>query len=614
MLQFRMILLYFLLVLLVLSGVYYTLQDTKQAAYEGQIIPALASSRQSFESVTIQRTEKLKDLAKQLEETDIKVYLKVLNQYKPHIQEISDKARERFPRDARSSGASESVKEFVRQNAADDVQGFIGALNTDLRDLPLGIKQDKYLEILGKTLVSCMAEVDSWDVCFFKFTYIPLSQVVFPRLGMIYKDRMPQFFGLLDESGNTARVWIKNLESQIRGSEKLDIFLEALQYKKYRQENIPMLIPAVGELAQSPDTDLSTILVDGDQVYQILVHKVVGDNAQAVGYFLIGYTLDSGMAVNDVKNVMGLRPKLEDCMAAETTEGSKNAAVSPAACAREADLQDKGITYLLRNLQGTVELKGSSLPADEAEDIKRVASQSAEAWSFKSGTSTAMVADVPVDYLRDGQRMMAVLSVDTCKAMPWYFDALQALMIAGIVLFVIGGILMLWLLRAYKRPFEEIETAVHEVITGNLQARIPFEFSESLPKSLGQAIAIMRSVLLGEPLPEEQQQESLWGAQDSSPVTDDVSVAAPCHVDEPGETVPAKELEEPLAAYYARIYKDYCDILVAAGAAVDMDLPTFTESVKSTEKKLLDIYKCKGFRFKIEAREGRPNMVPFCIR
>jgi HAMP domain-containing protein len=459
-----------------------------------------------------------------------------------------------------------------------------------------------------------MAEVDAWDVCFFKFTYIPLSQVVFPRLGMIYKDRTPQFFGLLDESGKTARVWIKNLEAQIRGSENLDIFLESLQYKKYRQENIPMLIPAVGELAQSQETDLSTILVDNDQVYQILIHKILGDNSEAVGYFLIGYALDSGMAVYDVKQFMGLRPKLEECMADEISDGSKAGNISPATCAREAALQDRAVTYLLRNLQGSVELKGSSLPPEEAEDIKRVVSKSAEAWTFKSDTTTAMVADVPVDYLPNGQRLMAVLSVDTCKAMPWYFDALRALAIAGIVLFIIGGILMLWLLRAYKRPFEEIETAVHEVITGNAQARIPFEYGESLPRSLGQSISIMRSVLLGEPLPEEQQQETLWGAQDNSPVGDDVSVAAPCHVDEPGETVSAKELEEPLPVYYARIYKDYCDILVAAGAAVDMDLPAFTESVKSTEKKLLDIYKCKGFRFKIEAREGRPNMVPFCIR
>lgn len=613
MLHFRMVVLYFLLLVLVFVSVVYAMQGIRQEFYDSQLVPTISSARQSFEGLTVYRSDKLKELAKEMEQSDLKVYLDALSKHKTGILGVSAKTRERFPDGSRGSDqAQEAIKDFVKQNSEETIPGFLGLLNKGIRDLPAGITQEKYLEIMGKTLTSCMAEMEAWDVCYFKFTFIPLSLVVFPRLAMVYKEAMPQFFGLVDERGKTARVWIKNLEAQVTGSEQVDIYREALQYKKYRQENMDMLLPAISELSDSSERVISTIMVDSGTAYQVLVYKLqIGGNAEPVGYMLIGYALDDSAASKDVAYLMGLRPALEKCQDVRSSAENKRALISEASCARERDLQAGGVTYLTRNPQGTIDLVGSSLPPKDAEDLKRLVVKSKEAGMITEDYLTAMLVDVPVDYVRSGERMMAVLSMESCKAMAWYGSTIETLVLAWIILFIIGSILMLWLLRTYKRPFEEIDAAVHEVISGNTKANIPFEFSESLPRSMAQSIAVMRSVLLGEPLPEELQQSQEWAGQDGSPITDDVSSLAPCFVEEPQVTI-ERELSVPMEKHINDLYAQYSEFSKLSGDEPEMDLAAFGASIRKTEKKLTEIYSCGGFRFKMEFKDGKMVLIPLC--
>ena len=54
------------------------------------------------------------------------------------------------------------------------------------------------------------------------------------------------------------------------------------------------------------------------------------------------------------------------------------------------------------------------------------------------------------------------------------------------------------------QPFEKIDSGVHEVIGGNFDYQFPFDYSEELPSSMAQSLNLMVAVLLGKPLPEDE--------------------------------------------------------------------------------------------------------------
>ena len=181
--QMRAIVLFFLII----GGIVIVLLfhvDQERTAHQAQVLePSLKSAKRALEGLVAQRLTQLEDFAHDLERSDLAAYLDALHDFRGLIREVGNKRREAFPGLRGSTAAMEQkLKKFVQDAAGEEVDEFRASLGASIRDVPEGISREDYVGKLGDVLVSCMAEQEPWDVCYFKLTYLPLSLTIFEKL------------------------------------------------------------------------------------------------------------------------------------------------------------------------------------------------------------------------------------------------------------------------------------------------------------------------------------------------------------------------------------------------------------------------------------------------
>jgi hypothetical protein len=219
------------------------------------------------------------------------------------------------------------------------------------------------------------------------------------------------------------------------------------------------------------------------------------------------------------------------------------------------------------------------------------------------------LVEIGLDYTLPGERLTAVLSLDREDVEAGWSRLGQWNVGAGILLALLGTILLAWTLRSIRRPYEEIDAAVHGIILGDVHARIPFEFSEPQARSLGQSLSLMQSVLLGEPLPEEQEASSAWGRDLVIAAEEGSGGAASGH-----ETVREEDMTESRDAYFQRLFGEFVAARRALGENPStVSMGTFVERVVRTEMGLRKRLHCKAVRFRVEVKNGQVALVPIRV-
>ena len=619
--QLRAIILYFLIIGGIVLGLVSHIDSERTAHYAQDLEPKIQVAKRAYEGLVAQRLGELADFTRDVERSDLIAYLDALHDFRPVIRNVGNKRREAFPGMRGISAEMEArLRKFVLEEAGDEIASFRKALAATIREVPEGMSREEYIASLGDHLATCMAEQEPWDVCYVRLTLTPLVLTIFDKLEELYRDRLPQLFLLVDEDGQTGRIDIRNLSSQLRGNKEIDLFREFTQYKAHRIQNFDRYVPQIEALRTSDDSTASVLFSDGEKkTYLAVVHQLTGQGGETRGYVVAGFEVDEILAKQDTRIVMGVRPRLEGCeqyrFAGE--ENGDAPALSEEACEYEAGLQIGAVTYLYRSAAGTMEVRGSSLAGTGGEEIARMVSSNPGAPLVVSERYLVGPVEIGLDNARPGEGLVAVLSVDRKNATRFYDDICFWIILAGVLTFLVGVVLMIWMTRASRRPFEAIDAAVHEIISGNLDYQIPFHFHEELPNSLGQSLAVMRAVLLGEPLPEDKETDQSWAAGlivvgDDGPDGIDEDTGESLQV-EP-ETLREKDLKESRTEYYQRIYKEFLAAKRTLGEDISaITFASFVDRLVRTEKSLKDRFGCKSVRFRVELKNKQVALIPLRI-
>ncbi len=190
----------------------------------------------------------------------------------------------------------------------------------------------------------------------------------------------------------------------------------------------------------------------------------------------------------------------------------------------------------------------------------------------------------------------------------------------GGILFLIGVILFWMLIRNHTKPFEEIDKGIHEVINGNFDYEFPFNYNEELPSVMAQSLNLMNAVLLGKPLPEDE--DEAGGAWEGAAI-----VSSPTHTPprdgnggliietEPdGGEVPPDLMREPAETYYKRLYGSYRQTRTDAGTPDEViTYVRFVEQLVKSERELKGKLECKHVRFTVNNRDGKVVLTPIPV-
>ncbi|MFT5430919.1 MAG: hypothetical protein ACI9OJ_001598 [Myxococcota bacterium] len=346
----------------------------------------------------------------------------------------------------------------------------------------------------------------------------------------------------------------------------------------------------------------------------------------------IYYTLLSLRETGETEFLVGLVPVVDDdgtflgaVMAGESISGRMVEA--------EKALFEKDVTYILddKPLASTLdreEYKFTLASTKKANRLK-VHLVSNPTWLgisvpyYSDGAGTARSPDLEaagptfvggVAYGKKYQTLRVVLATERAS---WVgpLGTLQAVVpLFGFGIFVVGVILFWLLIRNHTKPYERIDAGIHEVINGNFDYEFPFDYSEELPSSMAQSLNLMMAVLLGKPLPEDEDTSSQSG-WDGSGLGPEIRAAGPRPSDlvietRPDKTPPPDFLQAPAESYYKQLYDAYQQAVNAEEEAESITYVRFVEQLVRNERQLKSSLGCKNVRFKVVDRNGQVVLVP----
>jgi hypothetical protein len=195
------------------------------------------------------------------------------------------------------------------------------------------------------------------------------------------------------------------------------------------------------------------------------------------------------------------------------------------------------------------------------------------------------------------------------------FSMARRVLVVALALSILAGILMIqFLVRSLKRPFEEIDKGINEVIGGNFEYQFPFKFSEQLASSMAQSLMVMKAILQGQPTPEEEEEGSSWGEDlrvEGEEIVGELQQQDDSDSGPVIEEVDASAVKEAKTDYYRRIYKEFVDARRSIGQeATEVKYSDFIKKIVRNEQIIRRKYGCKGVLFRVAVKENQVVLVP----
>ncbi len=537
MFRMKLALLYFFTIVLVVAVMWVIIDDQRDKYVQEQLYPSLASASASYEAVTDRRISRLKEYAESILNSDLSAYVQFLNESREEMRDILTRTRQEFP--VRKQVSPERLMKFVDGQSRELLARFGEQLSKQATK-SLDVEGGYANFVQDYVLSSCLAEADPWSVCYFKLTWLPLTQIIFPVQKKEFGRAFPELFVLVDDTMST-RLVFTNLKTAmetmvVRGTknkpyrESLDdaLFEAGVRYQSHAIDKFMQRAEVLNVLKTSFKGTISSFLTLNDKAYVVVAARLSDSNGKYLGAVLVGYELGKAVAWEDTAITLGIRPVLQQCLEAQLDGGDEQH--NEALCEYEMSKQENGVTYLLRNKKGQTLRAGTSLPNDTANRLTQDSKELEAEPSRTLGSLLAKAHPVPVDYAPDGESLRSILTVDIEAAVSMFQTMKVVMILLGIFVFLVGMLILQLISRSFAKPFERIDAGIHEIIGGNFEYSFPFHFREELPRSMAQSLTIMKAVLLGLPLPEDQERDDSWASDlriegesgaDSSPLQED---------------------------------------------------------------------------------------------
>ena len=609
--QFRLTVLYFLIIVLT-GAIVWKLIDNRQAEYQmTELEPVLGAEARSYELLTSHRIQKLKEFSRVVLETDLPVYMEALMDMKSTVKAMGRETRERFARDtkatvddklryvkAKSQPALNRFKETIASNISTmvDVEGGVETMMAD---------------ILASGMVG---KYDWWPYSYFKVTYIALVEFVYPDLLRRWNRKdLPDLFVLIEPENETARYFVENLAAVIESrpmGQELD--RDLLAYDTHITTNFSQVAPVLKDVKAGSDVLMSSgILIRDNRAFVVVATRLEDGDKDFLGTLLVGYELDKTLAERDTARILGMRPVLKSCL--DKLEGEQELAASGERCQYELRHQSRGITLVARDRIGKTLILGTSLAEESQSAISDIIKTGNQDGIVVTGDFIAMGVALPVESQDATGQALAYVTLNLDQALMPFTNAKTVLIVVALLLFGIAFIILQFLTRRLRKPFEAIDQGIHEIIGGNFEYRFPFGFAEELPNSMAQSLSVMKAVLLCEPLPEEEETDNSW--------REELEVEAQAMEESRGgglagiESISQAEITETKTEYYRRLFGEYVEARKSLGLDVAaVTYVRFIEKIARNEKALRDRFGCKQVLFRVELKENQVALIPLKVR
>ncbi len=622
--RIRLVVLFGVLVTALVFGAWGLKRSGQEEQLETDVKPGLQVSLEGFQLLHSQRMEEADRFLSDLSETTLPKVLGVLAHHQDDLLALQKKVRNEHG--IADFSQHELVDKLVRRVYRENPKVF-ASLTQELDQVLDGVPNRKeYIQKLGLIFSSCSLQEDPWDICFFKFFYTEFVGRALPDMELASKD-FPELFVMMDPDGKTSRVLYENfpqfaqrsIDPALDQSTKDQLEATALErFGDHVRPGFNQATPLLDLLARGDKRQSSSYLVVGDAVY-VVVGRRLGSLDSGAPLALAGYQLDTVRAQQDAARIVGVRPSLKLCLAAVRDE-----TVSDALCDRERARQSKGLSFFFRAPStSTYQQLGSSLTPQQAEQIHslcRTESESCpavEGGVLSDGDLLGVVGSVPLDHMPTGSALRVLVSSTYSGSLRPYETGFIHLVVVAFAALLIG-ILILYLLALHmNKPFEEMDRVANTVIGGNFEIEFPFQYPDPLPRAMGQSLTIMKAVLLGQPLPEDRELESSWGAtlalrgMDAlSEETDEGFGGSEAMEEIDPSAVPASPTE-----YYHRLFKEYIDARRKSGASIDgITYVKFVEKAAKVEKSLRERTGAKQIILRVEIKEGQVVLIPMKVK
>lgn len=629
MFRMKLALLYFFTIVLVVAVMWVIIDDQQESYVQEQLYPSLASASASYEAVTERRIARLKDYADSILESDLTAYVQFLSESREEVRNILTRTRQEFP--VRKQVPPERLMEFVDEQSKDLLARFTEQLSKRAtKSLHVEGGYANFLQ--NYVLSSCLAEADPWSVCYFKLAWLPLTQIIFPVQKKEFGKAFPELFVLVDDTMST-RLVFTNLKSSmegmvVRGSkakpyrESLDeaLYQEGIRYQSHIIDKFMQQAEVLNLLKTSFKGTISSFLSLNDKVYVVVAARLSDPSGKFLGAVLVGYEVGTAVAWEDTSITLGIRPVLQQCLEAQLDDDEDQH--TEALCDYEKSKQENGVTYLFRNKKGQTMRAGTSLTNSTANALTQDSKELEAEPSRTLGSLLAKANPVPVDYPPDGEALRAILTVDI-EAAVGMFQTMKVVIISlGILVFLLGLLILQFISRSFAKPFERIDAGIHEIIGGNFEYSFPFNFREELPRSMAQSLTIMKAVLLGLPLPEDQERDDSWASNLRIEGESDAETSLPPD-EESGELVEtqadlaevrADSIKESATEYYRRLFREYTEAKQKLGEDTSkITYIKFVEKIAKTEKALREKYDVKQILLRVETKDTQVVLVPLKV-
>jgi|GEM_PF-5671163 hypothetical protein len=577
-------LLYFLLVLLSVVSILMTVWSKQDAAVT-QIRQSMESLPEVFRLHQELREERLRDYAIRVGNSEIKARLRVLHDVRADFLKV-----DRYILDAETGvpvsvpGAEEQRKKLAQEKFGETVfKQFASDLTREVKAYKTW--SDKEEQAFQAGVTNRLSECFHWSKrCAWAFSYLPLVNDVLPMMKRTSNafdagPGTPDLLLVFDSDGtglakaNDGGAWSNN-----------DDFKGMVQALRGRVKNAG---PA--GLRQST---FDVVRME-ETLYLVAVAPILGTNGQFLGAIMAGESVTGRMVgseetlfAHEVTYLSGTRS--EETVIATT--------LSP----------PSGAQFMLASAKGTHKMKSHPVSSENWVGI------SFPYYSFRAVPSGDSAYGVHYKKLR------VVMAVDK-RALLGPFQWLESLvLIFGAVIFFFGLILIWLLVRTHNKPFEQIDSGIHEVINGNHDYQFAFDYKDELPSSMAQSLNLMVAVLQGKNIDDDDGGEPGWDPEQfgvaATQNTSGVSAQKSIAIGRSGDVTDVNRdalFSQPAEQYYRDLYSQHREARSALGEDVsDVTYVRFVERLVRSERELKRESGASDVRFVVRTVDNQVDLAP----
>ncbi|MGM0578266.1 MAG: hypothetical protein ACQEXJ_21260 [Myxococcota bacterium] len=452
--MFRLLLsvIFFALTLIGAIVVYLAVNEAAEPL-EQRLESGVQISHQGYGTIQRLRDLQMRDLASGIAESRVQANLSVLTEYRDEMLDLEAEVYEQFPGDVDDETLHGKRRAWVAEHA-----GFLDRMVEDLaarmeamgeEEIWADSSREEWKEGRREALEFCSAIAVS--NCFFRLTYFPLKEIT----DRIRKDDpygiRPDFVVVTDERGTgLADVTRPKWSDDTRFAERYPLV------RKTREGVITR----------------DVIRLEEDDAYYFVTAAPMFDGDAYRGSVLAGVEIDDGLLEGESR-ALGWKVSYFD--------GKKLI---------RSSLTDRLRSEMLHNLP----------PRTEEPRLFFLRTEHMVA-QFVPVTGNYTNADIKVAISGDREAFLA--PIDTIESYIWLYGALM---------FLIGMGLFTWVIRTYTKPLVEIDSGIHEIITGNRDYEFRSDYRDQLWSSMAQSLNRMVGILLGRKI-EEDELEEYMGVQ-----------------------------------------------------------------------------------------------------